>query len=330
MAVVVSNQLVLDLRTAATLHNNGSLSDADFQAQKDAILKAPPPAPPAADRAFGLSALEEMHGRGVLSVAEFQLAKVCLLPPSSQAAQQPVITSPEMVQEPAGTPKGSKRRRRRTDGEEVAAIVPTSRRRSLVVRVEGQPAESPSKRQLCMIAHTESTVGTAVAWNDCCFDCKGRGHWRGSRECPMSSRSPAVRALGQARGIRYTAMHDSVCGGCGGAITSGESIISPMDGMGADGATVWWHQRCTHGKFALVASSVDDATRSHQVTPEIAAIVNWVSTQARAHAVVMAGPGTGKTQLVCRVVSQIRERAKDEPLVLAYQGISSIAAEFLN
>ena len=139
--------------------------------------------------------------------------------------------------------------------------------------------------------------------------------------CPAISGNAAVRSLGLARRIEYVAVHMSVCGGCFRPTTAGTDRVVPMDGAGANGATQWWHKACLHGQLAVVQSYADDS-KAHTRTPEIDAIIQWVKAtnlEAR-HAIVRAGPGAGKTQLVVRVTGEVVRMQPQQvaPLVLAF------------
>ena len=174
---------------------------------------------------------------------------------------------------------------------------------------------------------TRQYVEEAVPWGDACFDCKQRGHWKGNYECPANSASEswnaprAVAQLARACSICHTAQFNSVCGGCGKAVVKG-SRVAPMNGLGQHGNTVWWHVECSRGQLAVVQSRAQEAKIHHHETPEIMNVLQWVRNTAppSRQAVVWAGPGTGKTQLVTRItqaLALLKEPVK-KPLVLAF------------
>ena len=85
----------------------------------------------------------------------------------------------------------------------------------------------------------EQTACAQRGENNFCFLCSGN-HWMNSPHCPAKSPSRAVQRHATARAIHYPARFDSVCGGCRGAVKIGD-VVSPLAGMGENGAAVWWH-----------------------------------------------------------------------------------------
>ncbi len=199
---------------------------------------------------------------------------------------------------------------------------PPSSGNAVVVRQEGALPTTPRKRLVIQQRLKNEATGTPLPYNSFCFNCHGC-HWRSDPCCPANSDNPTIRRLGAQRRLDFTARYTSVCGGCKLPTVAGVDSIVAMNGFGVDGTTQWWHKACQHGKLAVVQSH-DADKQEHTITHEIDNVLRWVKATdhgSARHAIVMAGPGTGKTQLVVRVneaVVNMQPRAPRAPLVLAF------------
>lgn len=192
---------------------------------------------------------------------------------------------------------------------------------SLVTAVEGQAGSLRKKTQRQAQLLCEPTAKAVAGKNGNCFRCSGQ-HWSTDTECPARSGSAAVQKLASNRSIWRRASCESKCTGCGGRIKL-DHEIKPMDGVGLNGNTNWWHRSCQQGQLAKVQSS-EENTAEHHDTPAHKAILDWVRDSEPQCSIVKAGPGAGKTALVVRVCKEISAQSSktpgpsSDPVVMAY------------
>ena len=126
---------------------------------------------------------------------------------------------------------------------------------------------------------------------------------------------PAVTMLVEARATcadrgGFVAQFHSVCGGCGHAIVLGRDDIVPVK-------DAWQHRRCVANQLAITMAHHEEE-RAHALTDEVKAVLQWVGAVEPAHALVQAGPGTGKTQLIVRIYDFKHKQQASPPFVLAF------------